>query len=78
MGLDYSPAEVTLVKERVVLGPRGGGPPPGDGFEGEPIKEICDGMYRELKDKEGIRIQCAREGVFIGNDSNGGDICRWM
>jgi hypothetical protein len=39
-GLDYSPAEVTLVKERVPMGPRGGGPPPGDGFESAPIKEL--------------------------------------
>ena len=42
------PAKVTLVKERVLLGPRGCGPPPGDGFESAPIKEICDAIAREL------------------------------
>ncbi len=54
-GLDYSPTEVTLVKERVLLGPRGGGPPPGDGFESAPIKEICDAIDRELKNKKGSK-----------------------
>ena len=43
------PTEVTLVKERVLLGPRGGGPPPGDGFESAPIKEICNAIARELE-----------------------------
>ncbi len=42
------PEKVTLVKERVLLGPRGGGPPPGDGFQSAPIKEICDAIAREL------------------------------
>jgi len=42
------PETVTLVKERVLLGPKGGGPPPGDGFESAPIKEICDAIVREL------------------------------
>jgi hypothetical protein len=42
------PKTVTLVKERVLLGPRGGGPPPGDGFESAPIKEICDAIAGEL------------------------------
>jgi putative intracellular protease/amidase len=52
-GLNYSPAEVTLVKERILVGPRGGGPPPGDGFESAPIREICDAIDRELKNKKG-------------------------
>jgi hypothetical protein len=43
------PDKVTLVKKRILLGPRGGGPPPGDGFESAPIKEICDAIARELK-----------------------------
>jgi putative intracellular protease/amidase len=43
------PAKVTLVKEGVLIGPRGGGPPPGDGFESAPIKEICDAVARELE-----------------------------
>ncbi len=42
------PEQVTLAKERVLLGPRGGGPPPGDGFESAPIKEICDAIAGEL------------------------------
>ena len=42
------PDKVTLVKERVLIGPRGGGPPPGDGFESAPIKEICDAVAREV------------------------------
>ena len=50
--LPYGPAlfpeKVTTVKERILLGPRGGGPPPGDGFESAPIKEICESIAREL------------------------------
>jgi len=42
------PEKVTMVKERILLGPRGGGPPPGDGFESAPIKEICEAIAREL------------------------------
>lgn len=47
-GPELYPDKVTLVKERVLLGPRGGGPPPGDGFESAPIKEICDAVAREV------------------------------
>jgi len=43
------PGKVTLVGERILLGPRGGGPPPGDGFESAPVEEICDAIERELK-----------------------------
>jgi len=46
------PEKVTLVKERILLGPRGGGPPPGDGFERAPIKEICDAIAGELAAKK--------------------------
>ncbi len=46
------PEKVTLVKERILLGPRGGGPPPGDGFESAPIKEICDAIAKELAAKK--------------------------
>jgi hypothetical protein len=42
------PEKVTLVKEGILLGPRGGGPPPGDGFRSAPIKEVCDAVAREL------------------------------
>jgi putative intracellular protease/amidase len=54
-GPDLFPDKVTLVKERVLLGPRGGGPPPGDGFESAPIKEICDAIVREMAEKKGAR-----------------------
>lgn len=45
------PSKVTLVKEGVLIGPRGGGPPPGDGFESAPVKEICDAIAREVERK---------------------------
>jgi putative intracellular protease/amidase len=47
-GPELYPDKVPLVKERVLLGPRGGGPPPGDGFESAPIEEICDAVAREV------------------------------
>jgi len=43
-GPDLFPEKVTWVKDRVLLGPRGGGPPPGDGFESAPVKEICEAI----------------------------------
>jgi len=55
------PDKVTLVRERVLLGPRGGGPPPGDGFESAPIKEICDAIARELAAKERPATEFAAE-----------------
>jgi hypothetical protein len=48
-GPDLFPEKVTLVKERVLLGPRGGGPPPGDGYKSAPIKEICDAIAKEVE-----------------------------
>jgi putative intracellular protease/amidase len=58
-GLDYLPEgeplfpeKVTKVGERIILGPRGGGPPPGDGFESAPIKELCDTIALELQQKD--------------------------
>jgi hypothetical protein len=51
--IPYGPAlfpnKVTLVRERILIGPRGGGPPPGDGYESAPVKEICDAIAAELK-----------------------------
>jgi ankyrin repeat protein len=47
-GPELYPDKVTLAGDRVLIGPRGGGPPPGDGFESAPIKEICDAIAREL------------------------------
>jgi putative intracellular protease/amidase len=54
-GPELYPDKVTLVKERVLLGPRGGGPPPGDGFESAPIKEICDAIAGEVARKCAFR-----------------------
>jgi len=51
-GATLFPEKVTLVKKRILLGPRGGGPPPGDGYESAPIKEICDAIARELAVKK--------------------------
>ena len=52
-GRPLFPIEVTKVKEGILLGPRGGGPPPGDGFESAPIKEICDAIARGLENRQG-------------------------
>lgn len=43
------PEKVTMVGERILLGPRGGGPPPGDGYESAPIKEVCDAIAAALE-----------------------------
>ncbi len=52
------PSEVTLVGERILLGPRGGGPPPGNGYEGAPIEEICRAIARELGvDGGGLEVE---------------------
>lgn len=51
MGPELFPSHVKKVEERILLGPRGGGPPPGDGFESAPIKEICDAIAHELEGK---------------------------
>ncbi|MCP4553495.1 MAG: hypothetical protein GY834_15960 [Bacteroidetes bacterium] len=47
------PEKVTEVKERILLGPRGGGPPPGDGFKSAPIDEICRAVAKKL----GVKIK---------------------
>jgi ankyrin repeat protein len=47
-GQDTFPKEMTLAREGVLIGPRGGGPPPGDGYESAPIKELCDAIAREV------------------------------
>jgi len=46
------PGKVTMVGERILLGPRGGGPPPGDGFQSAPVKEICDAIAHEVGSSE--------------------------
>lgn len=43
------PEKVTKIKNGILLGPRGGGPPPGDGFKSAPIEEICKAIAKELK-----------------------------
>jgi len=63
-GPDLFPAKVTRVKERILIGPRGGGPPPGDGFESAPIKEICDAVARELAAKKPPSPTRLSEGKF--------------
>jgi len=45
------PAAVTRLGYRLIVGPRGGGPPPGDGFRSAPVKEICDAVMAELEAK---------------------------
>ncbi|MCJ7679734.1 MAG: DJ-1/PfpI family protein [Candidatus Aminicenantes bacterium] len=47
------PKKVTMVREGILLGPRGGGPPPGDGFKSAPIEEICDAISLEIKKRKG-------------------------
>ena len=58
------PDKVTLVGEGVLLGPRGGGPPPGDGFESAPIKELCDAIERELLKKGARKPAAGPQEVF--------------
>ena len=50
-GPELFPVTVTMVKEGILLGPRGGGPPPGNGYLGAPIKEICEAIALELGKK---------------------------
>ncbi|MFC1726205.1 DJ-1/PfpI family protein [candidate division KSB1 bacterium] len=42
------PEKVTKIKEGILLGPRGGGPPPGDGFKSAPIEAVCKAIAEEL------------------------------
>ncbi|MCJ7681718.1 MAG: DJ-1/PfpI family protein, partial [Candidatus Aminicenantes bacterium] len=51
--IELFPKKVTMVGEGILLGPRGGGPPPGDGFKSAPIEEICDAIAREIKNRKG-------------------------
>jgi ketosteroid isomerase-like protein len=65
VGPELFPSKVTLVKEGILIGPRGGGPPPGDGFESAPVKEICDAVVRELDKK---MSSPARSGEAVGDE----------
>lgn len=51
-GPELFPAEVKKVKEGIILGPRGGGPPPGDGYKSAPVKAICAAVAAELRQIE--------------------------
>lgn len=42
------PLKVTRFGDRILIGPKGGGPPPGDGYQSAPIKAICDAIEQEL------------------------------
>jgi len=68
-GPELYPDKVTLVKERVLIGPRGGGPPPGDGFESAPIKEICDAVAREVAPSKRPAPQFS--GPYLGQKTPG-------
>gem|GEM_PF-621367 len=47
-GIAWNPSKVTKIGERILIGPRGGGPPPGKGFEEAPIDELCAAIAAEL------------------------------
>jgi putative intracellular protease/amidase/ketosteroid isomerase-like protein len=48
LGEDRLPARATWIEDRILIGPRGGGPPPGDGFESAPVKEVCQAIAEKL------------------------------
>lgn len=64
------PPQVALVKERVLIGPRGGGPAPGDGFESAPIKEVCDAIAKEL-DRKAAPVDLGHLPVRLEGDAPG-------
>jgi len=39
---------VTRFGDLILIGPKGGGPPPGDGYKSAPIHEICDAILEEF------------------------------
>ncbi|MBN2134824.1 MAG: DJ-1/PfpI family protein [Acidobacteria bacterium] len=45
---DVFPPEITIVKDRLIIGPRGGGPPPGDGYKSVPYDAILKTIADEL------------------------------
>ncbi|MFC1564264.1 DJ-1/PfpI family protein [candidate division KSB1 bacterium] len=49
---DIEQGKIIEVKERVLLGSRGGGPPPGNGFEGAPVNELCDAILAKIRNKQ--------------------------
>ena len=70
-GLNLFPEKVTLVRERILLGPRGGGPPPGDGYKSAPIKELCDRIALEIKNKKDHGTMLPLDGPYLGQKPPG-------
>ncbi len=48
---DLFPDKITEVKEGIIFGPRGGGPPPGNGLKGVDYKKICDAIEEEIRSR---------------------------
>ena len=46
--LGIEPGTVKEVKERVLMGSRGGGPPPGNGYKGAPVNELIDAVIARV------------------------------
>ena len=49
------PQKVTRCGDRLLIGPRGGGPPPGGGYKSAPIKELCDTIAQELTTRKPLK-----------------------
>jgi len=47
-GIAWFPPEIVKIEDGIILGPRGGGPPPGTGYKDAPVKGICDAIATEL------------------------------
>jgi hypothetical protein len=46
--LGIEPGTVKEVKERVLMGSHGGGPPPGNGYKGAPVNELIDAVIARV------------------------------
>lgn len=51
LGEGLFPKQATWIEDRILIGPRGGGPPPGNGFESAPVKEVCDALAGKLESR---------------------------
>ncbi len=47
---NIEPGTVKEVKERVLMGSRGGGPPPGNGYKGAPVNKLIDKILKKIKE----------------------------
>ncbi|HUU06727.1 MAG TPA: DJ-1/PfpI family protein [Patescibacteria group bacterium] len=65
------PGQVTLVAERILLGPRGGGPPPGDGFRSAPVEALCDAVAMALAGNEANETFPILKGAYLGQKPPG-------